>query len=215
MAASIGRIFGICLKGIFAIIHKVAAAGHRFMGGIRIAFTKNVNNLKAIGVTPFSPTHHPEMEVKMNLSEYKEIIKQAIANEIEAHKFYKNAANTLADPHLKALFSSLADEEKKHREILTQIYSSSSIDRYFSETRDYKVAETVEAPALSLDMKPADAFALAMKKEEEAMKQYSEMADFCDDEEKRQVFLDLAAMERDHKLKMETAFTDIGYPEVW
>ena len=39
--------------------------------------------------------------------------------------------------------------------------------------------------------------------------------DLCDDADKRQVFLDLAAMERDHKLKMETAFTDIGYPEVW
>ena len=55
----------------------------------------------------------------------------------------------------------------------------------------------------------------AMKKEAEAMKQYTEMADICSDAEKRQVFLDLAAMERDHKLKMETAFTDIGYPEVW
>ena len=151
----------------------------------------------------------------MILSEYKDIIKQAIANEVEARKFYEDAANTLKDPHLKSLFFSLAEEEKKHRDILTKIYTSNTIDRYFSETRDYKVAETVEAPELSMDMKPADAFALAMKKEEEAMKQYSEMADLCDDEEKRQVFLDLAAMERDHKLKMETAFTDIGYPEVW
>ena len=66
-----------------------------------------------------------------------------------------------------------------------------------------------------MDMKPADAFALAMKKEADAMKQYSEMADLCDDDEKRQIFLDLAAMERDHKLKMESAFIDIGYPEVW
>ena len=151
----------------------------------------------------------------MNLSEYKDIIKQAIANEVEARKFYENAANTLKDPHLKSLFSSLAEEEKKHRDILTKIYTSNTIDRYFSETRDYKVAESVEEPELSMDMKPADAFALAMKKEEEAMKQYGEMADLCDDPEKRQVFLDLAAMERDHKLKMETAFTDIGYPEVW
>jgi rubrerythrin len=77
------------------------------------------------------------------------------------------------------------------------------------------VAETVEAPALSMEMKPADAFALAMKKEEEAMKQYTEMADMCSEEDKKQVFLDLAAMERDHKMKMETAFTDIGFPEVW
>jgi len=151
----------------------------------------------------------------MHLSEYKDIIKQAIANEVEARKFYENAANPLAVPNLKSLFASLADEEKKHRDILTKIYTSNTIDRYFSETRDYKIAEPVDEPELSMDMNPADAFALAMKKEEEAMKQYAEMADLCDDADKRQVFLDLAAMERDHKLKMETAFTDIGYPEVW
>jgi rubrerythrin len=151
----------------------------------------------------------------MNLSEYKDIIKQAIANEVEARKFYDNAANTLKDPHLKKLFASLAEEEKKHRDILTKIYTSNTMDRYFSESRDYKVAETVDEPELSMEMKPADAFALAMKKEEAAMKQYTEMAGMCDDDGKRQVFLDLAAMERDHKLKMESAFIDIGYPEVW
>ena len=151
----------------------------------------------------------------MNLSDYKEIIKMAISNEVEAKRFYEDAAKTLKEPHLKNLFASLAEEEMKHRDILTEIYTSDAMDRYFSETRDYKVAETMEAPQLSMDMKPADAFAMAMKKEEAAMKQYTEMAAICDDTDKRQVFLDLAAMERDHKLKMESAFIDIGYPEVW
>ena len=151
----------------------------------------------------------------MNLNEYKDIIKQAIANEVAARKFYDDAANTLEDPHLKKLFASLAEEEKNHRDILTKIYTSNTMDRYFSESRDYKVAETVDEPELSMAMKPADAFALAMKKEEAAMKQYTEMAEMCGDNDKRQVFLDLAAMERDHKLKMESAFIDIGYPEVW
>jgi rubrerythrin len=151
----------------------------------------------------------------MKLNEYKDIIKQAIANEVEARKFYDDAAKTLTDPHLKKLFTTLAEEEKTHRDILTKIYTSNTMDRYFSESRDYKVAETVDEPELSMTMKPADAFALAMKKEEAAMKQYTEMAEMCDDDGKRQVFLDLAAMERDHKLKMESAFIDIGYPEVW
>ena len=102
----------------------------------------------------------------MKLSEYKDIIKQAIANEVEAKQFYTDAANTLKDPHLKKLFASLAEEEKKHRDILTKIYTANTMDRYFSESRDYKVAETMDEPELSMDMKPADAFALAMKKEE-------------------------------------------------
>ena len=151
----------------------------------------------------------------MNLSEYKDVIKFAMANEVEAQKFYADAAETLSNPALKKMFLQLSEEEKRHREILKDIYVSNAIGDYFNEEADYKVSETVDEPELSMDMKPADAFALAMKKEEEAMRQYTTLADDCPDAEKKKVFLDLAAMERGHKRKMEDAFVDIGYPEVW
>jgi rubrerythrin len=151
----------------------------------------------------------------MHLGEFKDIIKFAMANEVEAQKFYEAAAKKFQDPHLKSMFMQFAEEEKKHREILKGIYISNLIGDYFDETRDYKVSEGIEAPELSTNMKPADAFALAMKKEEEAMVQYTELAESCPDAAKKKVFLDLAAMERGHKMKMEQAFVDIGYPEVW
>ena len=151
----------------------------------------------------------------MNLSEYKEVIKFAMANEVEAQKFYADAAERLSHPALKKMFNQLAEEEKRQREILKHIYVSNTIGDYFNEAADYKVSDTVETPELSIDMKPADAFALAMKKEEEAMLQYTALAEDCPDADKKKVFLDLAAMERGHKRQMEDAFVDIGYPEVW
>ena len=151
----------------------------------------------------------------MNLSEYKDVIKFAMANEVEAQKFYADAAEKLSNKALKKMFLQFSEEEKKHREILKDIYVSNAIGDYFGEEADYKVSETVDDPELSIDMKPADAIALAMKKEEEAMLQYTAMAEGCQDAEKKKVFLDLAAMERGHKRKMEDAFVDIGYPEVW
>ena len=151
----------------------------------------------------------------MNLSEYKDVIKFAMANEVEAQKFYADAAEKLANPALKKMFSQFAEEENRHREILKEIYVSNSIGDYFAEGTDHKVSEAVDEPELSMDMKPADAFALAMKKEEEAMVQYMALAEDCPDADKKKVFLDLAAMERGHKRKMEDAFVDIGYPEVW
>jgi rubrerythrin len=151
----------------------------------------------------------------MDLGDFKDIIKFAMANEVEAQKFYEDAAKRLKDPHLQSMFMQFADEEKKHREILKGIYISNRIGEYFDETRDYHVAEGIDTPELSIDMKPADALALAMKKEEEAMVQYTELAESCPDAAKKKVFQDLAAMERGHKMKMETAFVDIGYPEVW
>jgi len=151
----------------------------------------------------------------MELSEYKEVIKFAIANEIEAQKFYQDAADRVQDPHLKEMFTGFAAEEKRHEQILTGIISHESVGQYFHQGADFKVSETVDKPSLSIDMKPAEAIALAMKNEEEAMQQYQELADACSDPEKKQVFLDLAAMEKGHKLRMEKAFVDIGYPEVW
>ena len=151
----------------------------------------------------------------MNFDQYKEIIEFAISNEIEAQEFYDAAANKINDPYLKEMFKKFAKDEKGHEKILKGILSKDIIDQYFDESTDYKVAETVDKPKLSTDMKPADAIALAMKNEEEAMKQYTDLADACLDTTQKKVFLDLAAMERGHKLKMEKAFVDIGYPEIW
>lgn len=151
----------------------------------------------------------------MILSEYKNIIKFAMENEIEAQKFYEEAAQKVANTQLKEMFTDFAKEEKRHREILKQVYISNRMGDYFDEGRDYHIAEEVDLPELSTDMKPADAIALAMKKEEAAMVQYTALAERCPEPDKKKVFLDLAAMERGHKLKMENAFVDIGFPEVW
>ena len=80
---------------------------------------------------------------------------------------------------------------------------------------DYHVAENVDRPKLSTAMKPADAFALAMKNEEDAMNHYTNLAAAVSDAEMKKIFHELAAMEKEHKFSMEKAFVDIGYPEVW
>jgi rubrerythrin len=151
----------------------------------------------------------------MNLDQYKEIIKFAISSEIEAQEFYKAAANKINASYLKEMFEKFAKDEKVHEKILTGILSKDTINQYFGESTDYKVAETIDKPKLSTDMKPADAIALAMKNEEEAMKQYTDLAAACLDPNQKKVFLDLAAMERGHKHIMEKAFVDIGYAELW
>jgi len=152
----------------------------------------------------------------MNRDQYDAILGDAIQGEIEAQNFYKEAAEKLSDPFLKDLFQGFVNEEKKHQNILEGFRSSMPETLPFDENRDYKVAETVDdTQELSTDMKPADAFALAMKKEEHAMKRYTNLAEGATDAEQKKIFRDLAAMERDHKRKMENAFVDVGYPELW
>ena len=151
----------------------------------------------------------------MNEGEYREIIALAIKGEIEAHDFYRDASEKLADPFLKKMFAEFAEEEKRHQAALEGIQGMTILSGLFKATSDFKVSETVDKPVLSTDMKPADAIALAMKNEEEAMVQYTAMADSCSDPQQKALFLELATMERNHKRRMEDAFVDIAYPEVW
>jgi rubrerythrin len=151
----------------------------------------------------------------MDKKAYQDILDVAIQNEIEANLFYHQVAEKVKDDYLRKLFLELAAEEQKHRIILEGFRNNEKAALSFKRVADFEVAETVDEPPLSIRMKPADAIALAMKKEEAAMQQYTKLAQAAMDEEQKNIFLELAEMERGHKAKMESAFVDIGYPEVW
>jgi len=150
----------------------------------------------------------------MKTDEFKKIITFAISNEIEAYDFYKGVSDKIKDAALKKIFAELAEEEAKHRKFLEGL-TSGKTQMYFDETKDYKVAESIEKPKLSLSMKPSDAIALAVKNEQEAMDMYTEMANCSTDAEQKKMFQSLAAMERGHKVKLEDTFTNMAFPEAW
>ncbi len=150
----------------------------------------------------------------MKMDEYKKIISMAVDNEIEAYDFYTAVGEKVKDASLKAVFSDLAAEEKNHRQLLQGLLSEAKPMR-FDEVEDYKVSETVDKPKLSMSMKPADALALAMKNEEEAMNMYAELAERSLDKEQKEMFGALARMEKGHKAKLENMYTSIAFIEVW
>jgi rubrerythrin len=150
----------------------------------------------------------------MDPKTYRQIISAAIQNEIEAFLFYREAAEKSKDSHLRQMFIQFSLEEKKHREIL-EGFLENEIPINFAPVVDLHVADTIEEITLSVDLRPADAIALAMKKEEAAMQHYTKLANACQDPGQQKVFLELAAMESGHKARMEAAFVGIGYPEVW
>lgn len=153
----------------------------------------------------------------MDQKTYRDILAGAIQSEIEAHQFYRQVAQKVENAYLKEMFGSFAAEELKHRDILQGFMNKADMGIHFARVPDFHVSETVDAldAPLSVQMKPADAIALAMKKEEEAMRKYTRMAEACTDPVQQKVFAELAEMERGHKTRMENAFVDIGYPEVW
>jgi len=136
------------------------------------------------------------------MKNYKEILKMAVGNEVEAYEFYRDAAAKMKDPAMKKTFMELADEESGHKVLLEGFLSNEMKDMKFSDEKDYKVAETVEAPqTLSTDMAFKDAIALAMKKEQEAMEMYQQFADASEGAKQKETFLELAKMEKGHKVR--------------
>ena len=152
----------------------------------------------------------------MDLEKYKQAISDAIQGEIDAKNFYEKVAARIKDDNLTELFEKFAKEEAKHEKILTSILNQEKMDTsFFNFEKDYKVSETIEMPEVNADMDLKAAVGIAMKNEELAMKKYTALAENCEDKELKKVFQDLAAMERDHKFKMEKIFVDVAYPEVW
>lgn len=150
----------------------------------------------------------------MQAEEYKKIISFAVGNEIEAYDFYKGVSEKVESNSLKAIFKDLANEEQNHKNLLEGFLTNLKPMR-FDVKKDYKLSESVEKPRLSIEMKPSDAIALAMKNEEEAMNMYTELANCSSDSEQKEVFQALAKMEKGHKVKLEDTFTGMAFPEAW
>lgn len=152
----------------------------------------------------------------MDLEKYRQVISEAINGEIKARQFYENVAARIKDDYLRKVFSEFAVEEGKHEQILSDILDKGKMDTtFFDFDKDFKVAETIDMPEVNDTMDLKNAVAIAVKNEEIAMKKYMALAENCEDSQLKAVFLDLAAMERQHKYKMETDFVDVAYPEVW
>lgn len=151
----------------------------------------------------------------MNETELNELFEMAIGREVEAHEFYKAAAERVESASIKELFRQLSAEEKAHEELLWKLKADPTAMLTIKAAADHKVAETVELPAITLEMKPADAIALAMKKEQQAMELYQRLARWSEDDTTREMYESLAAMELNHKVRLEGLFLDVGYPEVW
>ena len=152
----------------------------------------------------------------MKAEDAKNIIATAIDREVEAYTFYRGIAEKVNNPVLKSLFSELAVDEKKHREFLQRMLNKDASKMKFDPSHDYKVADTLELPALNANMKPLEGLVVAIKKELESMQMYTQLAHLSKDTETQLLFSQLAYMERDHKARLEDIYTNMAFlKNVW
>jgi len=144
----------------------------------------------------------------MDLNNFNEVITFAIRKEAEAYNLYTTYGQKVKDPAAKTMFSELAQQEKKHREILEGV-DKRDVDEYqLKKVPDLKISDFVDDQAFSPEMDFASALRLAMKREEAALKMYRHMTEGTDDAELKKLFSVLAQEESKHKLRLEDLYDE-------
>jgi rubrerythrin len=151
----------------------------------------------------------------MKPEDFKAVISSAIDGEIEAYNYYRDISEKVQDPALQRIFSELAGDESGHREFLQAMLDQGPKALRIDESQDYKIADTLELPPLTSDMKPTEGMVLAIRKELDAMQRYTQLARVSSDPGEKHTFLELAKMEKNHKTRLEDLYTNMAFPEVW
>ena len=152
-----------------------------------------------------------------------DILKRAILLERRGRAFYQKVASDTRSEAARSFFSQMAEEEKKHIQVLTEQFSS------LQETGSFKRAE-LEGDA-SIDLSPAvltkewkeqiaaadfeaAAISAAMAMEKSAITLYSKRAEAAVDAEEQALYRWLADWEKthlDHLARIDRELTD----EIW
>ncbi len=144
----------------------------------------------------------------MQFESFEEIMNYAIEKEKEAAAFYEEASKQEKYSGAKEAFASFAKEERKHQDMLEN-FSKENIEHYKMEKipdlkrSDYLVDIEYE-PGMPYD----EILRLAMKREEKALKFYTDFSEKTGKEEHKKLFQMLAQEESKHKLKLETLLDD-------
>jgi rubrerythrin len=144
----------------------------------------------------------------MQFESFEEIMSYAIDKEKEAAAFYEEASRQEKFSGAKETFQSFAKEERKHQDMLEN-FSEENIEYYkIEKIPDLKRSDYLVDMEYEPGMGYSDILRLAMKREEKAVKFYTDYSEKAGKKEHEKLFQILAQEESKHKLKLETLLDD-------
>ncbi len=146
--------------------------------------------------------------------EMSSIVDRAILNEEAAATFYRSAAARCNTRETREVLESLMHDEEDHKRLLED-FRSGARPLPDAAPSPASLVEAFGAPQFGAELSPADAFLLAANKERLAVEFYENWAKLYPEGAERQLLLQLAQVERGHKLRVETMFANAAFPESW
>jgi len=144
----------------------------------------------------------------MIFESFMEIVDYAVEKEKEAVAFYSELSKEAQFSGIRETFESFAKEEQKHVKMLEN-FSTENIEQYkIEKIPDLKRSDYLVDIKYEQGMSYPDILRLAVKREEKAVKLYSDFNNKAAKEEHKKLFQVLAQEESKHKLKLETIYDD-------
>ncbi|WP_297468783.1 ferritin family protein [Thermococcus sp.] len=154
----------------------------------------------------------PELEEGLPLERIRgfsleELLGMAIKAEIGAREFYKSLTEKVEIQELKEKIGWLADEEKKHEELLRRIYGTMFPGKDVVFPKEH-IGPELKPVARELHgvQDIIDLIRWAMKAEEIAAKFYAELENMVDTEDKKRLMRYLSDMEWGHYYNLKAEY---------
>ena len=144
----------------------------------------------------------------MTKEKFNEVIDFAINGEEEAVKFYQDLQTKVKFKAQKEMLHDLENMEKGHITILENIRQKNFEQIIVKKVSNLNISEYLVEVNPSDEMTYQDILIIAMKKEEQAQKLYSDLAENFPGTEIETLFLKLASEEAGHKLQFETLYDE-------
>jgi rubrerythrin len=145
---------------------------------------------------------------------WEEILNRAIGKEEEAYSNYHAMAKRASNPGTQTMFNELAEEEARHKAILTNWKSGKFPGCSISSLADLGGIGEGRDTKFDRDLSPEEAVRLAIREEERAFAFYTSLAKGLEEEESRCLAERLAAEERGHRTKLERLLEEEIFQEM-
>jgi len=144
----------------------------------------------------------------MTKEKFNEVIDFAIQGEKDAVVFYQELQTKSKFQAQKIMLKEYENMEKGHVIVLENIRKKGMQNIAVKEVTNLSISEYLVDVEPSANMDYQDILIVAMKKEEQAQKLYTNMAGNFPGTELETLFLKLAAEEAEHKLQFETLYDE-------
>lgn len=145
----------------------------------------------------------------------EKVLEKAIQKEIEAQELYGNLRESVEDEAAGNILQQLVKVEKKHEELLRR-YQKGELGEGVLEAGhvlDYRIAEYLEQPEVSPEMKLDEVLLLAANREKNSYEFYVVLAGEHPLGPVKTLIEGLASQELEHKHKVEYLYNEVAFPQ--